>query len=402
MKKGFRYEIVPTMEQKEYLNRVLGCTRFVYNNGLALKIKEYESFKESPLNPKPNVSSTGLAYLATPLREEFEFLKETPYAAIQQKLIDLGKGFDGFFRNIKLGNKPGFPKFKSKRKNRDSFRLTQANFNIKDNSLYIAKLKTPIKVFWSRTLFSKPSSVTISKTPTGKYYASFVCEYESNRQSGKGVVGIDVGLKTYAVTSKGEEIENPKFLKKSLKKLARAQRKHSKKQKDSSNRKKARIKVAKLHERVANQRKDFQHKVTTKLVNENQVLVLESLNLKGMIKNRKLSRSIADASWGRFKELLKYKISESNNGQLIFADPFFPSTQLCSHCNQYPKVKLELKDREHSCKCGNRMDRDLNAAMSLETMGRVFLKNRSEYKGVKIVIAPKYEDFLFYSEYRPV
>ena len=399
MKKGFKYEIAPTKEQIEYLNQVFGSTRFVYNNVLALKIKEYNDFKENPLLEKPNASSTGLAYLAKSLRNEHDFLKEVSSVAIQQKLMDLGRAYEGFFKNVKRGAKPGFPKFKCKAKNRDSFRMTSVGFSLKGKDLYLAKCKTPFKVLWSRDLPNYPSSVTVSKIPTGRYFVSFVCDYEPNRESGKGTLGIDLGLKTYGYTSNNEEIANPKFLNKSLKKLAKVQKRLSKKQKGSVNRKKARIRVAKIHEKISNQRKDFQHKLTTKLVNENQVLVLESLNVKGMMRNRRLSKAIADASWSTFKGYLSYKVAESTKGQLVYADPFFPSTQLCSDCNSYPKTKLKLKDRKYDCKCGNSKDRDLNAALNLKTMAEVLFKYRPELKEYKSLVAPRYETFKLYPEY---
>ena len=399
MKKGLKYEIAPTEEQITYLNKTFGSTRFVYNKALDLKIKEYAKFKDNPLLKKPNVSSTGLAYLAKSLRNEHDFLKEVSSVAIQQKLMDLGRAYGKFFNNHKKGTKPGFPKFKSKAKNRDSFRITKGNFRLKGKELYLPKMETPFKVFWSRDLPSSPSSVTVSKTPTGRFFVSFVCDYESERKSGKGTLGVDVGLKVFSHTSDNEAIDNPKFLNKSLKKLAKVQKRLSKKQKGSANRKKARIKVAKLHERVTNQRKDFLHKLSARLVNENQVLALESLNVKGMLRNRKVSKAISDTSWSTFKNYLSYKIKESDKGRLVLAAPFFPSTQLCSTCNKEPEKKIEWKDRWYDCRCGNSKDRDHNAALNLKTMAEVLFKYRPELKECKALIAPKYEEFKLYPEY---
>ena len=399
MKKGFKYEIAPNEEQIKYLNNVFGSTRFVYNHTLALTIEKYNESKEDPLLKKPNVSSTGLTYLAKPLREEFEFLKEVSSVAIQQKLMDLGRAYEGFFKNVKKGANPGFPKFKSKRHNRDSFRFTSAGFSLKGKNLYLAKCKTPFKVFWSRDLSSNPSSVTISKTPTGKYFASFVCDYEPERKSGKGTLGVDVGLKVFAYTSANEGVANPKFLIQSMEKLAKAQRKLSKKKKGSANRKRARIKVAKLHEKISNQRKDFLHKLSSRLVNENQVLVLESLNVKGMTKNRKIAKGVSDVSWSTFKQQILYKIQETDKGQLVYADPYFPSTQLCSTCNKTPEKKVEWDDRWYDCGCGNSKDRDYNAALNLKKMAKTLLKYRPELKEVKALIAPKYEEFKLFPEY---
>ena len=399
MKKGFKYEIAPTKEQIKYLNNVFGSTRFAYNHTLASTIEKYNESKENPTLEKPNVSPTGLAYLAKTLREEHEFLEEISSVAIQQKLIDLGRAYKGFFNNVKKGANPGFPKFKSKGLNRDSFRMTSAGFSLKGKDFYLAKCKTPFKVFWSRDLPSTPSSVTVSKTPTGRFFVSFVCDYESDRKAGKGTLGVDVGLKSFAYTSDNKVIENPKFLNKSLKKLAKVQRRLSRKKKGSANRKKARIKVAKIHEKISNQRKDFLHQVTSKLVNENQVLVLESLNVKGMMRNHKLAKSISDASWSTFKQQMLYKIQETDKGRMVLADPRFPSTQLCSECNSTPEKKLTLKDRMRVCSCGSIKDRDYNAALNLKNMAEVLFKYRPELKECKILIAPRYEEFKLFPEY---
>jgi len=242
-------------------------------------------------------------------------------------------------------------------------------FQIKDNRLYIAKSKDPIKVKWSRSLPSIPSSCVISRDPDGKYYVSFICECDPKLTNGTGRVGIDLGITDFAIISDGERVENLNFLKKNLKRLKLLQQNHSRKQKGSNNRNKSRVKVAKLHKRITNQRNDFLHKLSRRLVNENQVISVESLNVKGMVRNHHLARSISDVSWGRFIDYLSYKALESHHCSILMMSPFYPSSKLCSNCKtEY--TGLKLSERQWTCDaCHTTHDRDLNASVNILNKG---------------------------------
>lgn len=418
--KRFRFEIKPTKDQIFIIDQIFDDCRKVRNlmiNNLQKRFGEIPDFKYKPL-----LKGRELSKELPKLKEAIPYLSRTSSKAIQMNVLDLGKAYDNYFdkaftksgvsRITKEKDKKKFlPNFKSY-KQEQSFGLTRESFRLVGKEFYIltSKIKSPIKVFWSRDLPSDPSSITIIKTVTKRYFVSFVCKYEAIRESGEGIIGIDVGLRTYGVTSDPNDkpIQNPKYLEKSLKRLKNLQKKLARAIKGSKNWEKLRMKIAKLHEKIKNQRKDFQHKVTSKIVKTYKTVVVEKLNIVGLFRKAKSekqkahARNIADASWGQFRTFLEYKILESLNGQIIIADPHFPSTQLCSECNQYPKVKLELKDREHSCKCGKTMDRDYNAALNLKQMVEALFRYRPELADYRLIMAPKYEDFLFYPEYQPV
>ena len=369
MEKRYRFEIAPSEEQKQFLDKSFGCARLVWNTVLDRTQQQYEAHRANRELPNPRIGNKALTYHVKPLKEEKPFLKEVSSIILQQKLIDLEKSYARFFQGLKNS---GPPRFKSKH-SQQSLRLTSNGFSLKEKVLRIAKCSDPVKVFWSRDLPSQPSSVTIIKTITGRYFASFVCRYQPNRQHGRGFVGIDLGLKTLAVTSHGEMIDNPKYFRQWQVKLAKAQRRLCRKQKGSANRRKAKHKVAQLHEKIANSRKDYLHKVSHQMISENQVIILEDLNVRGMLKNRSLSKSVADSGFGMLRAMLTYKTRESG-GLLVMADRFFPSTQLCSVCGTQPEQKLTLKQRRYDCACcGNDLDRDLNAAINLRNLGEYII-----------------------------
>lgn len=357
--KGCKYRVYPDDAQKVLLARTFGCNRFIWNNVLSALGNEYNLFKEGK-GEKPNTSSVGLAYRPTLLKVEYPWLSEASSVSLQQTMRDLGVAFNNFFKG------KGYPKFK-KKGGYDSYRLTKTGFRLKDGDLHIAGSKTRLKVKWSRGLPSEPSSVTISKTPSGKYYASFTCDYQSDIKCKDGKVGIDLGIKDFATMSNGKVIPNPRHYKKFQKKLAYLQKSLSRKKKGSNRRQKAKLKVARCHEKIANVRNDFLHKLSTTLTSENQAICVEMLYVKGMIQNKKLSKHIADVSWGAFLNMLTYK-SKDTGTKIIRAERFFPSSKLCSSCG-FKYSDLKLSERSWVCnECGTKHDRDLNAAVNLELL----------------------------------
>lgn len=377
-KKAFQYEFYPDNEQKELLKKTFGCVRFVYNQNLNIIKTKYEEyvknkklFKNEQLKEKPvppSVSHFSLSANITKIKadKEMQWLREVPSVALQQTSVDLNRAFSKFFKG---GSR--YPKFKVKN-NKQSFRLVGLSFrvNLENGTFEIQKCKSPFNLNYNRKLPSAPSSVTIGLLPCGKYIASFLCDVSADKTSGVGKVGIDLGIKDFAVLSDGTRITNEKHRAKAQKKLRRAQQALARKQKGSNNRNKARIKVAKLHYHVAQQRKDFQHKLSRKLINENQVICLESLRPANMIKNRKLSKHIGDVSWSSFKNMLAYKAKMSQHCNLVFVDPFYPSTHICNATGLKLDYKLKLSDRSWKCPhCNEIHDRDLNAAKNIRDEG---------------------------------
>lgn len=365
--KRCKYRIYPNKNQREYLSKVFGSCRWIYNHFLAENKKQMDLHKEDPnKNAKPNTNTFYLHSLLPGLKsqEETLWLKETPAQVLQQSCSHLNSAFSNFFKH-----KKGYPKFKNKN-NKQSATYTNQVYSVLDGKIRLTNLKETIKVKWDRELPSdKVTACTIIKTPSGEYYASFVCEYIPVKTSGTGIVGIDAGITDLFTISDGTIIDNPRHFVKSQKKLARYQRQYSRKKKGSANKNKARIKVAKLHQCTSNQRSDYLHKLSTKLVSENQAIGIESLMVQNMVRNKKLSKHIAGAGWGMFREQLKYKAVASGHCRLFLADSYFPSTQLCSHCGKKPKEKLKLSIRKWTCNhCNTVHQRDMNAAKNLEIL----------------------------------
>ncbi|MBD2504994.1 IS200/IS605 family element RNA-guided endonuclease TnpB [Anabaena azotica] len=356
--KAYKFRLYPNKEQSAFLAKCFGCSRFVYNHFLRLTTDVYADSKKS-------LRYKEWAKLLTDLKSDFEWLKEVNSQSLQQTLKDLESAFVRFFK--KLG---GFPNFK-KKSNRQSFRVPQ-HFLIDNNGFLKLPKMTPIKMVIHREILGTPKNVTISKTPSGKYYASIVSEQDIPHAPLNGdKIGVDLGLKEFAITSKGEKFENPRYFQKSLRRLKIRQKRLSRKQKASSNRSKARLVVAKIHEKVANQRQDYQHKISRKLVSENQRISAESLNIKGMVKNRKLAKQISDVAWGNFLTMLEYK-GDIYGCEVHYVDRFFPSSKRCSNCG-YIKQDLTLAIREWRCpECSKIWDRDINAALNL----MLFMKSK--------------------------
>ena len=296
--------------------------------------------------------------LLTSFKKEFQWLQEVNSQPLQQTLKDLETAYSRFFKG-----KAKFPRFK-KRSHQPSFRVPQ-NCSITEKG----KLKLPkmshIKMVLHREIEGDIKSVTISKTPSGQYYASIVTELDIPKAPLNGdKIGMDLGLKDFCMTNKPEKFENPRYFQRSLRRLKIRQRRLSRKDKDSNNRKKARVKVAKIHEKVANQRLDYQHKISFKLTNENQVISCEDLNIKGMVKNRKLAKQVRDVAWGKFLTLLEYT-GDIYGCEIKRVDRFFPSSKRCSSCG-YIKEDLTINDREWTCpECHTQHDRDINACWNL-------------------------------------
>jgi len=349
--KAYKFRIYPNNEQSSFLARCFGCSRFVYNHFLRVTTDMYAEAKKS-------LRYIDWAKLLVDLKNEFEWLKEVNSQALQQTLKDLESAFVRFSK--KLG---GFPNFK-KRSNRQSFRVPQ-HFSIDENGFLKLPKMTSMKMVIHRQILGTPKSVTISKTPAGKYYASIITSLDIPHAPLSGdKIGLDLGIKEFGITSKSEKFENPKHFQKSLRRLKIRQRRLSRKKKGSNNRAQARLVVARIHEKVANQRLDYQHKISLKLICENQAISVESLNIKGMVKNRQLAKQIHDVAWGNFLTMLEYK-GDIYGCEIKYVDRFFPSSKRCSNCG-YIKADLTLKIREWQCpKCQRFWDRDVNAALNL-------------------------------------
>jgi putative transposase len=369
--KAFKYRFYPTAEQKVMLAQTFGCVRVVYNTLLDWRSKEYT------LNGvKINYNNTSAKLTELKQDEKFKWLNDVSAVALQQALRNQDLAFSNFF-----ANRAKYPSFKRKN-NSQSFRLQDTAYRMKNGQLYIAKSKEPLNIKWSRPLLGNHKSITIAKDCADRYFVSFCSEIDIEPKAViDKVVGIDLGLTDFAITSDGEKFKPLKALVKHQRKLLILQRRLSKKQKGSKNRSKARIAVAKLHNKIVDSRKDFLHKLSTKLVHENQVICLEDLNVAGMIKNPKLAKHIADASWSEFVRQLEYKAIWYGR-TISKISPWYPSSQICSNCGDRGSKKT-LDVRKWTCICGVEHDRDVNASINIKTAGLAELACGVSSIGVK-------------------
>ncbi len=356
VKRAYKERFYPTPEQEKLLAQSFGCARFVYNNTLRFRTDAYN-------NDGKSVSHSEAEKRLVSLKKEFPWLNDVSSVLLQQCLRDQQEAFKNFWTG-----RAKYPNFKKKH-SKQSIRLTKAAFKVKKGQLFIAKSKEPLNIRWSRELPSEPSSVTISKDRAGRYFVSMLCEFDAKPMPiSNKTVGIDLGLNDLFITSDGEKSGNPRHTRRYEKKLAYLQRKLAKKQKGSSNRAKARLKVARLHAKIADCRMDATHKASRKLINENQVVVCENLAVKNMIRNPKLAKHIADANWGEFVRQLQYK-AEWSERTVVEIDRFFPSSKRCSSCG-FVHETMPLSVREWDCpECNTHHDRDINAAINIKTAG---------------------------------
>jgi putative transposase len=372
-KRAFRERFYPSDSQVELLARSFGCKRFVWNDTLKFRTDAYYERGES-------IPHADLEKRLVALKQEHPWLEEVSSVILQQTLRDQQVAFKNFW-----DKRAGYPKFKKKDQHQ-SFRLTKAAFRFKNGRLFIAKSDEPLEIRWSFPggISSEPSSITISKDRAGRYFVSMLCEVEIEKLPvSPRSVGVDLGLTDLYVTSDGFKSGNPRHLKRHEQKLAYLQRKLSRKQKGSANRLKAKQKVARLHAKIADCRLDATHKATRRLINENQVIVVEGLEVKHMIKHPTLAKHIADANWGEFVRQLMYK-AEWAGRTVVELDRWFPSSKRCptSGCG-FVNESLPLNVRAWDCpKCGSHHDRDIAAAINIKTAGLAGLACGARGSGV--------------------
>ncbi|MGC5013126.1 RNA-guided endonuclease InsQ/TnpB family protein [Streptosporangium sp. DT93] len=360
VKRAFRFRFHPTNEQAAELSRTFGCARLVYNKALQHRSHAYtiEGRKVSYVES----SATLTQWKKT---EELAFLNEVSSVPLQQALRHLQAAFANFF-----AKRARYPTFKSRKKSRASAEYTRSAFRWKDGQLTLAKMDAPLKVVWSRPLpeGAQPSTVTVSRDAAGRWFVSILCEDRiSPLPPTTATVGVDAGITALATLSTGEKIVNPRHERADRRKLAKAQRRLARKEKGSANRAKAKLKVARVHARIADRRRDHLHKVTTRLVRENQTVVIEDLTVRNLVRNHTLARAVSDASWRQMRTMPEYKAAWYGR-EVLVVDRWFPSSKLCSACGALQR-SMPLNVREWVCACGASHDRDVNAARNILAAG---------------------------------
>jgi putative transposase len=358
--KSFKYRFYPTSEQETLLRRTLGCTRLVYNRALAARTEAWYERQE-------RVGYAQTSSLLTDWKKlsELDFLNDVSCVPLQQGLRHLQAAFTNFF-----AGRTQYPNFKKKR-NGGSAEFTKSAFKWRDGKLFLAKSSEHLDIRWSRAIpmGAEPSTVTVKLSPSGRWSVSLLVDIAIEpMRSSPNSIGIDLGITSLIALSTGEKVANPKGFKAKRAKLRKAQKSLSRKQKGSNNRYKSRLKVAKIHAQISDARNDFLHKLTTRLVRENQTIAVEDLAVKNMVKNRKLALAISDASWGELVRQLEYKCDWYGR-TLVKIDRWFPSSKRCGNCGHIVD-KLPLSVREWDCpKCGTRHDRDINASKNILAAG---------------------------------
>ncbi|MGW4072454.1 RNA-guided endonuclease InsQ/TnpB family protein [Streptomyces asiaticus] len=362
VKRAYRYRFYPTDAQAVELSRTFGCVRKVYNMALAARTEAWTLRQE-----RVNYNATSAMLTAWKQTEELAFLNDVSSIPLQQALRHLQAAFTAFF-----AQRSQYPRFKSRKRSRKSAEYTSSAFRFREGELTLAKMDQPLDIVWSRPLpeGAVPSTVTVSQDAAGRWFVSLLVEDPAVQPlpAGGSAVGIDAGLGHLLTLSTGEKITNPRHERRDRARLARAQRDLARKARgDGANRAKARRKVAKVYARITDRRRDHLHKLTTRLVRENQTLVIEDLTVRNMLSNGKLSRAISDAAWSEFRSMLEYKAAWYGR-EVIAVDRWFPSSKLCSVCGTLQK-RMPLSVRTWTCDCGTIHDRDVNAARNLLAAG---------------------------------
>lgn len=361
MKRAFKYRFYPTDAQAAELSRTFGCVRKVYNLALAARTEAWTR------QERVNYIQTSAMLTAWKKTEELAYLNEVSSVPLQQALRHLQTAFTNFF-----GKRARYPRFKSRKKSRKSAEYTTSAFRFRDGKLTLAKMAEPLDIVWSRPIpeGAQPSTVTVSQDAAGRWYVSLLVEDPTVQPlpAAGTAVGVDVGLDHLLTLSTGEKVANPRHEQRDRTRLAKAQRQLARTAKgDGANRRKAREKVAKVYARIADRRRDHLHKLTTRLVRENQTIVIEDLTVRNMVQNSRLARAISDAAWADFRSMLEYK-AHWYGREVIAVDRWFPSSKLCSACGTL-RDKLPLNVRTWTCDCGTTHDRDVNAAKNLKAAG---------------------------------
>ncbi|MFC5959933.1 RNA-guided endonuclease InsQ/TnpB family protein, partial [Streptomyces pratens] len=361
VKRAFKYRFYPTDAQAAELSRTFGCVRKVYNLALAARSEAWTLRQE-----RVNYNATSAMLTSWKKSEELAFLSEVSSVPLQQTLRHLQGAFGNFWQK-----RAKYPTFKSRKKSRKSAEYTTSGFRFRDGKLTLAKMREPLDIVWSRPLpeGTTPSTVTVSQDAAGRWFVSMLCDdIPAPMPETANAVGIDAGITSLVTLSTGEKVTNSKFERKDRARLARAQRVLARKARgDGANRAKARRKVAKVHARIADRRRDFLHKLTTRLVRENQTIVIEDLTVRHMVRNHSLARAISDAAWTTMRGMLEYKCAWYGR-DLVAIDRWFPSSKLCSACGTL-RGKMPLNVREWTCDCGTTHDRDVNAAKNVLAEG---------------------------------
>ncbi|WP_440097731.1 RNA-guided endonuclease InsQ/TnpB family protein [Streptosporangium sp. H16] len=360
VKRAYKFRFHPTNEQAAELSRTFGCARLVYNKALEERTRAY-----TLEGRKVSYVESSAALTQWKKTEDLAFLNEVSSVPLQQALRHLQTAFTNFF-----AKRAKYPAFKSRKKSRLSAEYTRSAFKHRGAQITLAKMDAPLDIVWSRPLpeGAQPSTVTVTKDAAGRWFVSILCEDTiTPLPPTPNVVGVDAGITALATLSTGEKIVNPKHERADRRKLAKAQRTLSRKEKGSANRRKAKLKVARVHARIADRRRDHLHKVTTRLVRENQTVVIEDLAVRNLVKNHSLARAISDASWRQMRSMLEYK-TQWYGRELLVVDRFFPSSKLCSACGTIQR-SMPLGVREWVCACGASHDRDVNAAKNILAAG---------------------------------